>query len=294
METGVPIDILLPLVVAAMMLGVGMSLRGNDFIALTQARRAALVGLINMYVLFPALAFIIAALFPLTPEIRVGLVLLAVSPSASTSTLFTHLARGDTALALALTSVSKFLPVFFIPLCVGLAAAWFTASERVIELSLTETSERVLIMVLLPVMLGMALLHRWPVATARLRPWVTRSSVAALIVLIALLVMRERENLPGMFLAAGPAALTLCLLGMACAWLTAHLARVGASRRTALTIEVGMQSGGTSIAIAAGVLGEPAMAIPAAVYSLIMYVAAFTFVWWRRRAPSAGASIGAG
>lgn len=286
MESGVPIDILLPLVVAAMMLGVGMNLRGADFIALTRARRAAAVGLLNMYVLFPALAFAIAALFPLTPEISVGLVLLAVSPSASTSTLFTHLARGDAALALALTSISKFLPVFFIPLCVGLAVTWFTASERVIELSFSETSERLLIMVLLPVVLGMTLLRRWPEPTARLRPWVTRLSVLALVALIAALVIRERENLPGMFLAAGPAALTLCLLGMVCAWLTAHLTRVGTARRTAITIEVGMQSGGTSIAIAAGVLGDPMMAIPAAVYSLIMYVAAFTFVWWRRRAPA--------
>lgn len=294
METGVPIDILLPLTVAAMMLGVGMSLRGDDFIALKQARRAAVVGLLNMYLLFPALAFIIAAAFPLAPEIRVGLVLLAVSPSASTSTLFTHLARGDAALALALTSVSKFLPVFFIPLCVGLAAAWFTGAERVIEISFTETSERLLIMVLLPVVLGMAMLRRWPVATARLRPWVTRGSVLALVGLIVALVIREWAKLPGMFLAAGPAALTLCLLGMACAWITAQLAQVGTARRTAITIEVGMQSGGTSIAIAAGVLGEPVMAIPAAVYSLIMYVAAFIFVWWCRRAPLADPSLRTG
>lgn len=294
MESGVPIDILLPLVVAAMMLGVGMSLRVRDFVALAGAPRAACVGLLNMYVLFPALAFAIAALFPLAPEIRVGLVLLAVSPSASTSTLFTHLARGDTALALALTSVSKFLPVLIIPFGVGLAAAWFTDSERVIDLSLSETSERLFIMVLLPVVIGMVALRRWPLVTARLQPWVTRLSVLALIALIVALVIRERGNLPGMFIAAGPAALALCLLGMACAWLTSRVARLDRARRTAVTIEVGMQSGGTSIAIAAGVLGEPMMAIPAAVYSLIMYAAAFTFVWWCRRSPSAGPLIPAG
>lgn len=292
MQAGFPIQTLLPLVVAAMMLGVGMNLRAQDFLALARAPRAAAVGLFNMYVLFPALAFLIAALFPLAPEIRVGLVLLAVSPSASTSTLFTHLARGDAALALALTSVSKFLPVFFIPLCVGLAAAWFTSAERVIELSFAETSERLIVMVLLPVVWGMVMLHRWPALTARLHPWVTRSSVFALVALILMLVIREWDKLPGMFLAAGPAALTLCLLGMACAWLTAGAARLTPPRRTALTIEVGMQSGGTAIAIAAGVLGEPMMAIPAAVYSLIMYVAAFGFVWWCRRTPATEADTG--
>ena len=69
---------------------------------------------------------------------------------------------------------------------------------------------------------------------------------------------------------------------MACAYASASAARLATTQRSALTIEVGMQSGGTSIAIAAGVLGSPAMAVPAAVYSLIMYVAAGLFVWWQR------------
>lgn len=282
MQAGFPIQTLLPLVVAAMMLAVGMSLRMADIVALRSARAAAAIGLANMYLIFPALAFLIAASFPLSPMLQVGLVLLAASPSASTSTLFTHLARGDTALALALTSVSKVLPVFIIPLYVGLAAAWFTDTETEVALSFADTSERLLQIVLLPVIAGMALRRSFPAMTAKAGPWVTRLSVLALIVLIAAVVYRERYALPGMLLSSGPAALALCLLGMACAYGSARIARLPSTQRSALTIEVGMQSGGTSIAIAAGVLASPAMAVPAAVYSLIMYAAAGLFVAWQR------------
>lgn len=282
MQAGFPIQTLLPMVVAAMMFAVGMSLRVADIAALRAARTAAAVGLVNMYLVFPALAFLIAATFPLSPVLQVGLVLLAASPSASTSTLFTYLARGDAALALALTSVSKVLPVFVIPLYVGLAAAWFTDTETAVRLSFADTSERLLQIVLLPVIAGMALRWRFPGMTARARPWVTRLSVLALVAIIAAVVYRERHALPGMLLSSGPAALTLCLLGMACAYGSAAAARLSSQQRSALTIEVGMQSGGTSIAIAAGVMASPAMAVPAAVYSLIMYVAAAIFVWWQR------------
>lgn len=287
MEAGFPIQTVLPLVVAAMMLAVGMSLRIADIAALGRARTAAVIGLANMYLVFPALAFLIAASFPLSPVLQVGLVLLAASPSASTSTLFTYLARGDTALALALTSISKILPVFIIPLYVGLAAAWFTDVETAVELSFADTSERLLQIVLLPVVIGMILRWRFPTLTEKARPWVTRLSVLALIGLILALVYRERHALPGMLISTGPAALALCLLGMACAYASASVARLATTQRSALTIEVGMQSGGTSIAIAAGVLGSPAMAVPAAVYSLIMYVAAGLFVWWQRERDAA-------
>lgn len=282
MEAGIPIQILLPLVIAAMMLGVGMSLRMADFTALRATPRSAVIGLLGMFGLFPVLAFLLAWAFPLSPELSVGLVLLAASPSASTSTLFTYLARGDAALSLTLTAVSKTLPVFTIPIYVGLAAQVFADADTELSLSFADTSERLLQMVLLPTLIGMALRHYLPAFAERARPQVTRVAVIALISLILVLVYRERQALPGMLLAAGPATLTLCLLGMACAYGLCGLFRLRAAQRTAITLEVGMQSGGTAIAIAAGILAVPAMAVPAAVYSLLMYLAAGAFVYWQR------------
>jgi BASS family bile acid:Na+ symporter len=85
-----------------------------------------------------------------------------------------------------------------------------------------------------------------------------------------------------MLLAAGPAALALGLLGMALTYGIASQLRLPSGQRSAITLEVCVQSGGTAIAIAAGVLAAPTMAIPAAVYSLLMYLLAIAFVYWQR------------
>ena len=281
MEAGLPIDVLLPIVIAMMMLAVGMSLRTADFEAVLAAPLAAAIGFIGMFVVFPLLAFAVGALFGLEPALAVGLVLLAASPSASTSTMFTYLARGDVALSVALTAVSKVLPVLTVPVYVGFAALVF-AGERVdIEISFADTSEAIALTILLPTAVGMAIRHYAP-GSQTLRPHVARLSVVLLVVLIGVLAWRERGTLPQMFATSGPAALSLCVLGMLGAYAAATLARLSRGQRSALTIELGMQSGGTSIAIAAGVLGAPAMAVPAAVYSLIMYVMAGLFVMVER------------
>ncbi|WP_260292778.1 bile acid:sodium symporter family protein [Sedimenticola hydrogenitrophicus] len=292
MEAGIPIQVLLPLVIAAMMLGVGMSLRVSDFTALLGMPHAAGIGLLTMFVVFPGLAFLVAGTFPLTAELSIGLVLLAASPSASTSTLFTYLARGDAALSLTLTAVSKLLPVVTIPLYVSIAARLFadTDTDTALTLGFADISERVVQMVLLPTLIGMALQHFAPAFTDRARPYVIRIAVTALVLLIAALVYRERQKLPDMLLAAGPAALTLCLLGMACAYALALLTNLRPQQTTAIVIETGMQSGGTAIAIAAGLLAAPAMAVPAAVYSLIMYLVTAVFVHLRRATLSRAAA----
>lgn len=260
------------------MLGVGLGLHVTDFTTLLRTPGVAVLGMVNMFLVFPALAFLIAWLFSLPPLLAVGLVLLAASPSASTSTVFTDLARGDAALSLALTSVSKILPVLTIPLYVSLASLWFAEQETEISLRFADTSERMVLMVLLPLAIGMSLRHRRPALARRARIHVLRIAVIALIVLIAVLIYRERNSLPGMLASSGPAALALCLVGMSWGYVSTAFAGYPRRQRTAVTLEMGMQSGGTTIAIAAGVLAVPAMAVPGAVYSLIMYLMAGLFV----------------
>ena len=283
MQAGVPIDVLLPIVIAMMMLAVGMGLRPADFRAVAAAPLAVVLGLVGMFGVFPLLAFAVAAAFRLEPALAIGLVLLAASPSASTSTMFTYLGRGDVALSVALTAVSKIVPVVTVPVYVSLAAQAFAGERLEIEISFAQTSEAIVATILLPTLAGMAL-DRYVPAARVWRPHVTRASVLLLVVLIGVLVWRERTALPGMLASSGPAALALCLLGMVCAFAAAAVAGLPRAARAAITIELGMQSGGTSIAIAAGVLGAPAMAVPAAAYSLIMYVAAAAFVLLERSA----------
>lgn len=284
MTAGIPIQVILPVIIAMLMLGIGMSLRIADFSALISHPRATGLGLLNLFVIFPALAFLFAWIFPLPPELRVGLVLLAACPSASTSNFFTYLARGDVALSITLTAISKIVPVLTVPFYVSLAAALFADTDTSLTLSFADTSERLLHMVLLPTVIGMALRHRFPAVAEHTQRSVKRLAVIALVLLIAALIIRERTSLAQMLLSAGLPALSLCLAGMLFAFVSSTQFGLQEPRRNAITIEVGMQSGGTAIAIAAGILAQPAMAIPAAVYSLLMYGVAAGFVYWQRSA----------
>lgn len=272
MESGPAVEVALPFVIAALMTAVGMGLRIADFAGLRRAPLAFAVGLLGMFAIFPLIAFSLAAGFELEPALAVGLVLLAASPSGSTSTLFTHLAHGDTALSLALTAISKAVPVLTIPLYVGLAQHAFAAGDAELVLSFAETSERIVLTVLVPVLVGMSLRARLPALTARLQRGWMRIAVALLVLLIGVLAYGERHALPGMLASAGLPAVGLCALGMASAFGISSLARLTRGQRIAITLEVTVKSGGTAIAIAAGLLGSPAMAVPAAIYSLAMYV----------------------
>src|SRR5690606_18119630 len=152
-----------------MMLAVGMSLSVSDFRAVLLAPVAAAIGFLGMFVAFPLLAFSLAAALRLEAPLAIGLVLLAASPSASTSTMFTYLARGDVALSVALTAVSKVLPVLTVPVYVSFAARLFAGERMQVEISFSATSEAIVATILLPTIAGMALRHYFP-AAATLRP----------------------------------------------------------------------------------------------------------------------------
>jgi len=279
--TGFPLQVVLPLIIAALMFGIGMSLSIHSFAHLLLARQAATIAFFNQFMILPLLAFFLAWALPMPPELGVGLVILAACPSASTSNLYTYLARGDTALSISLTAFNKMFSVITIPFYVNLAVTSFTHTNKTVALTFSDTFARLALLVLLPTMTGMAIRHGFPAYAGKAQRYVKRAAVASLALLIAWLIIQERHSLVDMLFAAGPAAIALCILIMCCGYGISSLFSLPDAQRTAITLENGMQSGGMAIAIAAGILESPAMAIPAAVYSLAMYLLAGAFVFMK-------------
>ena len=278
MNAGFSLQIILPLIIAALMLGIGMSLSMRSFSQLLSARRAATIAFFNQFLIIPLLAFVIAWALPMPGELQVGLVLLAACPSASTSNLFTYLARGDTALSISLTAFNKMFALITIPLYVNLAMIFFMGTQQSVTLSFYDTFERLLLMVLLPIMVGMAIHHRYPAFAKRTKGHVKKIAVVCLVLLIAWLVIQQRHSLMDMLFASGLAVVMLCVLVMCCGYGLSTLFSLPDAQRITITLETGMQSGGMAIVIAAGVFDSAAMAVPAAMYSLMMYIFAGAFV----------------
>lgn len=295
MESSFLTAVFLPLALFTVMLGMGLGLTLEDFTRVLLYPKAVVVGLLAQLVLLPILGFILASIFPLSPELAVGVMILAACPGGPTSNLVTYLARGNVALSITLTAISSLITVFTIPLVVNLATGAFMEEVTALQLPFLATVLQIAVITIIPVAIGMALHYYLPQFAARVERGVKWLSLALLGLIIAGLLVQQRQSVAGFFAQVGLVTLTLNLAAMALGYLIAGVARLDRPSATAITVEVGIQNGTLAIAIASAptLLNQPNLAIPAAIYSLLMFATGGAFAWWAtRRSPRAQTPIG--
>ena len=168
MQSSVFTTVLLPLALAIMMLGMGLSLVPEDFRRITRYPKAVAVGVVCQIVLLPLIGALIALVVPMQPELAVGLIVLAVCPGGPSSNLVTYLAKGDVALSVTLTAFSSIITVFTIPLFTNLALQHFLGERAAIALPIGSTMLQIFLITLLPTAIGMAIRHQFPGSARRL------------------------------------------------------------------------------------------------------------------------------
>ena len=286
MQSSLFTTVLLPIALAVVMLGMGLGLVPADFARIVRDPKAVTVGILCQVVALPLLALLIVSVMPMPPVIAVGLIVLALCPGGPSSNLITYLARGDVALSVTLTAVSSLITVFTIPVLANLAVGRFLGGDAAISLPVGDTMLSIALITLVPTTLGMAMRQRLPRMAAALEKQVSRLAVALLALIILALLIREAANVPGFVLRAGLAVIALNGLGMLAGSLSGFLLGLPVEQRTCLAVEVGMQNGTLALAITAGLLANPEMAVPAALYSLWMYCTGTAIILARRRAPA--------
>ncbi|NJO83873.1 MAG: bile acid:sodium symporter family protein [Blastochloris sp.] len=276
MESNVITAVFLPVAISVIMLGVGLSLTMEDFKRIVLFPRAVAIGLAAQLVITPLLAFGIVYALSLPPELAVGLIIVACCPGGPTSNLITYLSRGDVALSVTVSAISNVVTVLTIPLWINVALMQFMGAGQNIQLPLLPTIGQILILTAIPIAIGMYLNARRPQLTEQVQDWVKLASMFFLVLVILAAVIRERDILIQSFIAVGPAALALNVLTMLLGFGIARTLGLRWSQRVALPIEVGIQNGTLAIALASSplLLNNPTMAIPPAIYSLIMLITA--------------------
>jgi len=276
--------VVLPLALMVIMFGMGLTLTLADFKRVLLSPKAKLIGLANQLILLPLVAFGLVYLFRLSAELAVGLMLVAACPGGPTSNMITHLSRGDTALSVTLTAVSSLITVFTIPVIVGAFLVNFMGDAgATIALPFGKTVFQLMLVTLVPVLLGMGVHARWPSFARRMGKPVNLLSMLFLALVIVLAVMKE-PDLTGQFRAAGWATFTLNVTTMILGFHIAAAASLSLPQRISISIESGIQNGTMSLAIALGLLESPRIAVPAVVYSLIMFATgAFMILRFGRR-----------
>lgn len=278
MEQSLITAVFLPVALGVIMLGLGLSLTIADFQRVVLVPKAVLVGLVCQMLLLPVVCFFIARATGLAPEYAVGLMLLAASPGGATANLFSHLAKGDVALNITLTAVNSVLSLFTLPLIVNFALEAFMGSGKVIPLQFDKVVQ-VFVIVLVPVAIGMLIRRTRPAAASRLERPVRILSAIFLILVVGAAIAKERHQLVAMFQEVGLAALLFNLASMAVGYFVPILARLPRRQAVAIGMEIGIHNGTLAIAIASSplLLASPKMAIPPAIYSLIMFFTAAAF-----------------
>jgi BASS family bile acid:Na+ symporter len=279
MTTEFIITKLLPLSLAIIMFGFGLSLTPADFKRVAQYPKSVFLGLFCQMVLLPLLAYSVCKMFDLPSEISIGVMILAASPGGITANLFSHLAHGDIALNLTLTAINSVLAAFSLPLLVNLAYSIFAGQEQNIGLQFSKTIE-VFAIVLIPVAIGMFIKNKKPAFALSMDKPVRIFSMLVLVVIVVGAVAKEKERLSESFGQIGLAMLVFNLGSMFVGFFVPKLLKLSTKEATAISMEVGIHNSTLAIYVAVALLGSFALALPAAVYSIIMFFTAALFSFY--------------
>lgn len=272
------VDLLLPLALAFIMFSLGLTLVIGDFRRVITRPKAMLIGLLGQMLLVPAIALAITITLGLSPEMSVGLMILAACPGGVSSGLLTHLARGDTALSISLTAVTSVAAVITIPFIVDFSMQQFMHSAVQVDFPLLSMVRGVFLLTTAPVLLGMSLKAWRPGQALRLERPAGRLATTLFILIVLATFVSQRQVLSQHLGSIGPAALLLNLLVIAAGFAMAVLGGLGKRDQIAIATECGLQNAGLGIFIAASVMHSPAMTVPSVVYALLMNASAIGFV----------------
>ncbi|WP_067983219.1 bile acid:sodium symporter family protein [Nocardia caishijiensis] len=260
----------LPPALAVIMFGLGLSLTGADFTRVARAPKAVAVALVCQVIVLPAVAFGLVMLFDLEPLLAVGMMLLAASPGGATANLFSHLFRGDVALNVTLTAVNSMLCVVTVPVVTNLAVHQFAANETgQLGLQFGKTLQ-VIAIVLIPVLIGMQVRRRAPGFADRMDLPVRIASILILAVIVVVTMIADRAAIGGYFLDVGAITIAFCVISLTTGYLVPLAFGVSAPQAIASSMEVGVHNSAIAITLAITVLDSARIAVPAAVYAVLM------------------------
>jgi BASS family bile acid:Na+ symporter len=283
MQSSPLISIGLPISLFIIMIGIGMTLTPRDFRQVATYPRGIIVGTLTQILLMPALAFLLIPLFGLSPALAVGLVIIAACPGGTTSNLFALMARGNVALSIVLTVVANLITIISLPLLANLALGMYMDASEDIYLPLDRTIGTLVLIVLLPIAIGMGLKSRYPAQAHRAESAVSVFGGVVLAALVVAIVYGVRNEIGSLLTQAGPATVTLILLGIAVGLVAGRLAGLTQRESMAVAMELGIKNATIGLLITVNLIGSEAMSIPSAVYGVLMFFFGFLLILLGRR-----------
>ena len=280
---GIITDIFLPLSLAFIMFSLGLGLTGADFLRVVKQPKDFFVGAICQIILLPFIAFILIKIWPISNELAIGVMIIAAAPGGVTSNILTSVAKGDVALSISLTAIISLLSLITIPFVIFLSLNLLDIESVFKNISLKSMVLSMFLIVTIPVIFGMIMKKFLSNFVNIFEKKAKKISIVLFVLVLIGAILAEKENIIDYFIKAGSITLTLNVIMMVVAFYIAQLLGTGTAQKKSISIECGLQNGTLAIFVASTLFNGGIYLIPAATYSLIMFVTSLIFVFFIKK-----------
>ncbi len=249
-------DVAIPAITVFVMVVVGLELRAQDFARVIHPPAKLIAATATQALLLPLVAFAVIALLDPPLHRTLGLIVIAGCPGGAFSNFFTALARGETALSVALTTACTLVAVITLPLITAVGFALFVASAEAVRPPVPLMIGQLLALLVLPLLAGMAL-RRWREPFfSRIRPRLQRVGLAAVVGLIAWILIDRTPNVATELIPGFWTASLFLVPAMALGEILGRLFRVAPGERLAYVVELGFRNLGLAVVVTVTLLDQ--------------------------------------
>jgi bile acid:Na+ symporter, BASS family len=249
---------ILNIALAFIMFGVALGIKVGDFKALISAPKQIITGIASQFILLPAITFVLVLLIKPTPTVALGMILVSACPGGNISNFISSIAKGNTALSVALTAISTMAAIFMTPLNFSfwgkLYVDYYSKASsagllRPIEIDIFQVFQTVFILLGIPLILGLLFAHYFPRITKKIKSPLNILSILIFLGIVVGALMSNFDHFMNYIHLIFFIVLIHNALALLSGFSLATLVRIKRPGRRSLTIETGIQNSGLALAL---------------------------------------------
>ncbi len=272
-----------PIILALIMLGLGLGLKIENFARVLKTPKDFFVGFFSQLIILPVIAYLLIIILKVSPEIAIGVMIIAAAPGGVTSNILTKFANGDVALSITLTAIISLISIITVPLIIFTSADLFGITNFSKEISMSGIAIKMFLVVTVPVIVGMVIRKfAENFVTSKIAIF-NKINIIFFIIFFIAAFYQERESFIDFLKQAGLIVLILNLTMMIIAYYLAKAFASGIKQMKCIALECGLQNGTLAIFVSTQIFGTDIIYVtPTAAYALMMYITGLLFVFFLR------------
>ena len=267
-----------PIALALIMLGLGTSLKIDDFLRVFRYPKDFFVGLFCQMIILPIIAFLLIKIINIPTEIALGVMIIAAAPGGVTSNILTKFANGDVALSISLTAIISLISIFSVPFIIFFSADLLNIDYVQKNISILSISLKMFFVVTIPVIIGMIIRHYANNFVLDKTKTIQRISVGLFIIVFISIYIEEWDKIVNFLIKAGTISLILNITMMTVGFYIAKFFASGIAQQKCISLECGLQNGTLAVFVGTQLFDEIVYMVPTAAYALIMMITSILFL----------------